>query len=311
MSKLFTLKEWLTVPDAARYLSRLFNEDVVEADVLRLAIDGRLKLSVHFVNHAHANPGKTVSFEEIQWEDLPPINPEKDSRPIRFPNGLDMGDGRWLKLDQKVLTLQGVWDLPMIGAESLDVEHEYQHLTNGPPVTLVNIEGAFVEGENGVMCRLCEHLDDNEYQSGSLARQKIERHELVNAMPAEEANEIREKHQSQRKAFREQLASMKEHERYYPASGLPKDGVLVVRSKNLTAFISSLEQPKPVGGDTLSTRERNTLLKIIAALLSAADLKGGTYKQAEAVERAAKGIGINVSVNTIDKYLKEATSIEK
>jgi hypothetical protein len=47
-------KEWLTVPDAARHLSILFGEDVSEADVLQLALDGHLTLSVHFVNHAES-----------------------------------------------------------------------------------------------------------------------------------------------------------------------------------------------------------------------------------------------------------------
>ena len=32
MGKLFNLKEWLTVADAARHLSIVFGEDVTEAD---------------------------------------------------------------------------------------------------------------------------------------------------------------------------------------------------------------------------------------------------------------------------------------
>lgn len=56
-SKLFKLKEWLTVPEAAKYLSLIFGEDVSEAEVLRLCLDGHLKLSVNFVNHAEAKRG--------------------------------------------------------------------------------------------------------------------------------------------------------------------------------------------------------------------------------------------------------------
>ncbi len=52
MSKLFKLKEWLTLPDAAKHLAIAFGEEVGEADVLRLALDGHLKLSVNFVNKA-------------------------------------------------------------------------------------------------------------------------------------------------------------------------------------------------------------------------------------------------------------------
>lgn len=52
VSKLFKLKDWLTVEDAARHLSGVFSEPVSEADILRLALDRRLTLSVNFVNGA-------------------------------------------------------------------------------------------------------------------------------------------------------------------------------------------------------------------------------------------------------------------
>jgi hypothetical protein len=58
VKKLLKLKEWLTVPDAARHLSILFGEAVSEADVLRLALDGHLTLSVYFVNHARGSTRK-------------------------------------------------------------------------------------------------------------------------------------------------------------------------------------------------------------------------------------------------------------
>jgi hypothetical protein len=48
MSKLFRLREWLTLPEAARYLSGALSEQVGEADVLRHGLDGQLKLSVFF-----------------------------------------------------------------------------------------------------------------------------------------------------------------------------------------------------------------------------------------------------------------------
>ena len=61
MNKLFKLKEWLTVPDAARHLAGVFGEEVTEADVLRLCLDGHLTLSVHFVNGTSACLGKLVT----------------------------------------------------------------------------------------------------------------------------------------------------------------------------------------------------------------------------------------------------------
>ncbi len=73
-SKLFQLKEWLTVPEAARHLSIIFDEDVSEADVLRLSLDGHLKLSVNFVNYAQARRGKVVPYEDVEWVESKPTS---------------------------------------------------------------------------------------------------------------------------------------------------------------------------------------------------------------------------------------------
>ena len=61
MSKLLKLQKWLTLEQAARHLSGVCGEPVSEADVLRLGLDGHLKLSVYFVNHARGR-GVASSF---------------------------------------------------------------------------------------------------------------------------------------------------------------------------------------------------------------------------------------------------------
>lgn len=61
-------------------------------------------------------------------------------------------------LEKEVVTIDGVWDLPLLGAERLDVEHHFQQETFGPDVTLVNLNGAFVRREDTV-CQLQETLD--------------------------------------------------------------------------------------------------------------------------------------------------------
>ena len=187
MGKLFSLKEWLTVADTARHLSIVFSEEVSEGDVLRLALDGRLRLSAYFVNHANARCGKVVGEEEVEWyenplefsesEILPGIFDEMKGKPILILKSLSLDGERFLNLSDKVRTIRGVWDLPMIGGERHDVEHEYQNLTGGPAVSLLSLDGAFVEGEDGSICQLQESYDENEYQSGSTAAlRKIEEH---------------------------------------------------------------------------------------------------------------------------------------
>ena len=55
---LYRFREWLTVPDAASHLSIAVGEQVTTADVLRLGLDGHLKLSINLVNGASAQFGK-------------------------------------------------------------------------------------------------------------------------------------------------------------------------------------------------------------------------------------------------------------
>ena len=63
------LREWLTIPETVRHLSNILDEEVSESDLLRIALDGHLKLSVYFVNHAYARCGKVVPYEDAEWEE--------------------------------------------------------------------------------------------------------------------------------------------------------------------------------------------------------------------------------------------------
>ena len=71
MSKLLKLKDWLTLDDAAKQLTIMFGEPVSKADILRLALDGVLILSINFVNGAKARCGPLVSGEQTKYLDFP------------------------------------------------------------------------------------------------------------------------------------------------------------------------------------------------------------------------------------------------
>jgi hypothetical protein len=123
MKKLLNLKHWLTVPDAARHLSMLLGEDVTEADVLRLALDRHLTLSVNFVNHTMGRCGRVVSSGDANWITVPSLSGD---RQVRLPvSGMQIAEDKFLQLDKVVTAIDGVWDLTMLGAEHTDVEHKY------------------------------------------------------------------------------------------------------------------------------------------------------------------------------------------
>jgi hypothetical protein len=268
---LFKLKEWLTVPEAAKHLSTIFGEEVSEADILRLALDGHLKLSVYFVNHATARRGKVVPYEEAEWYSTKSISmfnsllPDKlkknEIKEYCIMKSLNIDDHRYLNLEDEVITIRGVWDLSMVGNERLDVEHEYQNLTDGPEVTLLGLDGAFVENEDGVMCQIQESFDQNEYQSGSTAQlEKIKEHIASNNIEKETAKELLSQHKKKREKYLNERNKNNPADNYYPAGGLPRDSVLVVRTQSLIDLQKSLFPEESTGGKTLETNAKTSFL---------------------------------------------------
>ena len=54
MSTLSSPKEWVTLAEAARHMSEIFAEEVTETDMLQLAVDGELVLSIDLIDGAAA-----------------------------------------------------------------------------------------------------------------------------------------------------------------------------------------------------------------------------------------------------------------
>ena len=251
-SKLFKLREWLTISDAARHLSIMFGEEVNEADVLRLALDDHLTLSVNFVNQADGRLGKVIPYEKIEWREsfferqcavkkaeLMGDTPEGkeamrlaiETPSTSFPMCLHLGGERFFSPDKKVSSIDGIWNLSMVGSERLDIEHQYQMLTNGPEVTLTCLEGAFVERKD-LVCELQTDFEDNEYQKGSLAQlEEIKANIIIKKLNKKKAKKLLDQHKKDRKEYLEDRKQRDRSDNYFPAGGLPKDSVLVVRTQ--------------------------------------------------------------------------------
>lgn len=300
-SMFMKLLEWLTVKDAAKYLSIVFGEEVTEDNVLRLALDGQLTLSVYFVNNAKASRGgKFLPFEE--WEEdfrkrlslselkAGAIQMHPDfNLSFRVPShslihaSPGMKEDVFRKLTSKqqdnvlisaidqavfnakqtsknfggkvppdwfndqVETISGVWDLPMIGGERLDVEHKYQIMTDGPEVTLINLDGTFVADQEGNIWQLQDRLD------------RKEPCKPINNTTNEDG--VRDNHEKRVKK------PYNDRGNYYPVGGLPSDSVLVVRTSALREFEERIDTECAGGEKPQSTREEKSDLHIIGALL--------------------------------------------
>jgi hypothetical protein len=345
MSKLLNLKEWLTVKGAAKRLSISADEKVKEADVLRLALDGHLTLSVYFVNHAVACRGELVSLNDTNWKLLPPLlasaslrlsKDATESDPWRMPwklkklldeapesalegcmplmTSLIFDDERFVNLEEETLYLRdGIWDLPMVGNERLDIEHAYQRLTKGPAVTLEGIDGAFVC--NGAeIYQLQESFDDNPYAKGSIAwGERLLTFIRGGDFEESKINELLAMKNSSRQEFIEREKMQTPECGYYPAGGLPPDSVLVVR----TSALRELEQ-KMLSGDKpekpekpLHPSERKSVSQIIAALASMAGLDLSAPYAADETLRASAatdGLELPSSPETVVKFLKAAAT---
>lgn len=271
MDKLFKLREWLTLPEAAAQLSSALSEDAAVVDILHLALAGRITLAVHFVNHCQARLGKAVPLANADLALIHPLLGDKRNWPkhesyspvgLEFPRHGREEQEQWIREHKQLLedrqvqvtlsgivqpdddhvlqfsdeieTLSGVWDLPMLGAERLDIERRLQRELDGPEVTLMHLDGAFVRSEDGKTYAWLR--ERNPY----LNKGEINRYNDPAA--------------------------------YIPSGGLPEDAVLVVRPRALADFIATLDQPKTPQSKPLDPRERTSLLRIIRALDVMAEL---------------------------------------
>lgn len=329
MSKLLKLKEWLTIDDAARHLSMMFEEEVTEADIFRLALDGHLTLSVNFVNGARARRGSISIYsdeeidraiasgnlpQDLRWSIWPPdlvatlpnFPEEHRGKPLTVLSSDKIGPNRYLTLESSVQSIDGVWDLPMIGAERLDVEHRFQLLTGGPSITMTVLEGPLVQRSDDELWNVMESFDDNEFQAGSKKqRDFLELHIAETKPPAADAKKLRDAFAIEREEYLKRRKSRPSHEDYHPAHGLPADVVFVVRTSALLDLQQRTSE-KPAVEKPLGTKERKTLLSIIAALCSSA---GYDYKRAaktaSLIQLTADQMGINLGETTIEQHLKK------
>lgn len=192
-----------TVSEAAQYVSEVLGRTFSEADLLRQALEGHIVLSIDFVNPVSVFRGKVVPASQAPW--APPL-----PKPGWLFEGSFVGQG--MEEDQvmvihheEITEISGVWDLPMRGAEYLDVQRRRSRLMGGPAeIERISIEDVLVVRSGGEICRLLKHLG------------------------SEESND-------------QELSSPWEHSANFgPADSLPPQGILVIRMIELDKVYASL-----------------------------------------------------------------------
>lgn len=312
MSKLFKLKEWLNLEETAKHLTTVLGEDVTVADIYRLALDGHLVLSMYFPNQAEGNLGEVVGLDRAERmpEELAllhSVSPGDNLTPPAIIISPCIGDGQFINWQNNVIFIDGVWDLPMLAGEKLDVEHEFLQLSGGPSMECINIDGAFLR-QGDVFARIMESTEENSYVAGSLAhKRELEAKILVNSTSEEAVKKIWETFAEDRKQFlKDKLAPNSSN--YYPAGGLPKDGVYVVRTAAIVDFLNRINET-PIIEKPLSTKERNSLLTLIAALCKEAKYDVNKRGIASSLAKATEELGKPLTDDTIRKILNQVKDL--
>jgi hypothetical protein len=275
--KLFSLKEWLTVPETAKHLSILFGEDVTEADVLRLALDGRLRLSLNIVNPILAKKGITVLASTVLM--TPELEYRKEVLGDRFSEALV-----FVPEDNDIIEIDGVFDFDLrrTGGIKSRVFVEHQHLTCGP----------MPRG------RLSSQRWDEEYELGVVAE-------------ADDGQLFQLQQRHVCGLFGTILGLLK-YQRWFdyravlitPLSWLPRDDTrLIIRTGTLREFEATLNGPSATNEKPIATTERNTLLSIIAALCDYSAINHQERGAASQIAKLTEEIGAVVTDDTVRKVL--------
>jgi|GEM_PF-1820961 hypothetical protein len=141
MSKLFELKEWLTIPEAAKHLSGILKEEVTEANVLRLAIDGHLKPSIRFLNFVEVKNVSMCLKEEAELvAGVRMTNNPTTKEQDRFEFWLcillrsDYNNDNVQQFEVREARELGVWSIVMNDSAKVIIEREYEEMTSGRTV---------------------------------------------------------------------------------------------------------------------------------------------------------------------------------
>ncbi|PSV19683.1 hypothetical protein C0W44_14135 [Photobacterium leiognathi subsp. mandapamensis] len=329
MSKLFKLKKFVTIEEAAKYLSSSLEESVSLSDIYRLVIDKHLTLSVRLINPEFAVKGQIVNGHDGDWVQLQTdlVTGEVLDEPYSVcinDNSVPIGTNKWFMFDEQVHVVDGVWDLAMIGMESLHIERLYQNEVNGPEPVVTKAQGIYLQ-QGELVCRLQKEAADRteeilaDIQSGLefiLEPKGISVDDFLSRDSDNLYNDLTDddidnvsfllglmRNQVDSIACYEDSLGFAEHSCQF-----------VIKTMELARFLQSLDDEPPAIPkieEELSAKERNTLLTLIGALCNELNIDLSVRGVTASVQAMTELAGTPISDDTIRKILKEVPTAQE
>ncbi|MFV0547723.1 MAG: hypothetical protein ACK5M5_03250 [Limnobaculum xujianqingii] len=296
MNKLFKLKEWLTLEETTRRLTLVLQEEVNISDILQLALDGRITISALIEESKYAIKAKKESVNLIERFNKNLLsNEEVDPLIKAVIKDLGFPDEEFFSPYESAIIPfggvfklpSGVYDLPMIGAEKLDILHICSTLQGREPVTLINLNGPYLLHEGNYVnimapfdektIRWCPN-DDGEYGLKDFKK----------------------------KVF---IDENNYHASFYPDDGLRLNASnFVFRRENIEIFERSLNE-----SSNNIELDFNTGILLLGGILKA--LKNATPKSKQWTQDALKqdivDMDIGIKARKIDDYFSLANQFVK
>ncbi|NRA53744.1 MAG: hypothetical protein HRU23_06325 [Gammaproteobacteria bacterium] len=275
MSKLDKLKEWFTLEDAAKHISKKIDETITIDDLYRSALDGYLKLSVYFVNNAYGITGKLCDIDN------------------QLPQDFDTKRS-------DVQNIEGIWDLSMRGLEAHLIEEHFVQGSSGLRLTQQSkYEHGILLQRDGVICRLYKGFDRKTICDPKFNESEERQRAIAEAPMRALENHLRINHPL--------LRTGRFGIEYAPCAKFSDLGcVLIIKSLEVTRFIQSLEDT-PQEEKPLHDKERTTLLTLIGALLKEQNIN---YSEKGAgnpatVKLIVEKSDMTISENTVRKIFRQ------
>lgn len=305
MRKLYNLKSWYSLEDAAKRLTITLGEDFSVKDMLQLTVEGHLPLSW---NIRHVAAQEIAPYTRIcNWDSLCIAQGEvfyKSAQnklgyimPLpQVENGNAYGSDTLtvmpcLKVQSEVVEyLDGPHrlDLEMCGA----IKDWVISLITGTGGELISLDGYFVRDSNGGLWRIMNRFTKEEMEAKNKARLG-----LPPPLPP-----------GYKKPFNH-------YDYFYPSGDSPDEQDLGIIKNDMEAFEALALNTKPAQHakeKSLSPKERDSLLKLVLGMAIDAygyNPKATRSSTAGQIASDLKTRGISIDEDTVRKWLNQAKEV--